>query len=67
MTTDPADARDFAVEVCRALALAGDPERAAGQQVYMKSQLPFHGVTSAQLKALLGPLLADDALRPATR
>ena len=33
----------------------------------MKSQLPFHGVTSAQLKALLGPLLADDALRPATR
>jgi hypothetical protein len=67
MTTDPADARDFAVEVCRALALAGDPERAAGQQAYMKSQLPFHGVTSAQLKALLGPLLADDALRPATR
>ena len=25
MTTDPAGARDFAVEVCRALALAGDP------------------------------------------
>ena len=46
-----------------ALAGAGDPERAAGQQAYMKSSMPFHGLTSPELRALLRPLLADAAYR----
>jgi 3-methyladenine DNA glycosylase AlkD len=44
-----------------ALAEAGDPERAAGQQSYMKSEMPFRGVTSAELTRLLRPLLAGYA------
>jgi 3-methyladenine DNA glycosylase AlkD len=42
-----------------ALAAAGDPERAAGQQRYMRSAMPFHGVTSPELGALVGPLLRE--------
>lgn len=42
-----------------ALAAGGDPERAAGQQRYMKSALPFRGYTSPQLAALLRPVLAE--------
>ncbi len=41
------------------LEAAGDPERAAGQRVYMKSALPFHGVTSPQLRVVLRPHLRD--------
>lgn len=33
--------------------------RAEGQQRYMKSALPFRGITSPELKALLKPLLAE--------
>ena len=50
-----------------ALAAVGDPERAAGQQAYMKSVIPYRGLTSAELRALLSPLFADPALAPATR
>ncbi len=49
------------------LAGAGDPERAAAQQAYMKSAMPYRGLTSPELKALLRPVLADPHLRPATR
>jgi 3-methyladenine DNA glycosylase AlkD len=45
------------------LATAGDPDRAAGQQAYMKSAMPYRGITSPQLKALLRPILADPAHR----
>lgn len=56
------------VEAVReALAGAGDGERAAAQQAYMKSALPFHGITSPQLRALLRPILADPALRLTSR
>lgn len=62
----PVTADQQLVDAVRAaLAEAGDPERAAGQQAYMKSTMPFHGVTSAQLTRLLKPLLADYA--PADR
>jgi 3-methyladenine DNA glycosylase AlkD len=44
-----------------ALATAGDPERAAAQQAYMKSAMPYRGITSPQLKSILRPLLADPA------
>ena len=48
-----------------ALATAGDPERALAQQAYMKSAMPYRGITSPELKRLLRPLLA--AYAPADR
>lgn len=49
------------------LAAVGDPERARAQQAYMKSSMPFHGIGSPALKALLRPILADPAYRMASR
>jgi 3-methyladenine DNA glycosylase AlkD len=43
-----------------ALAGAGDPARAAQQQAYMKSALPYVGLGAPQLRALLRPLLAEE-------
>ncbi|BDZ59390.1 DNA alkylation repair protein [Barrientosiimonas endolithica] len=37
---------------------AGDAERAAAQQAYMRSSMPFRGITSPQLRTLLRPALA---------
>ncbi|MGD8150559.1 DNA alkylation repair protein [Ornithinimicrobium sp. Y1694] len=48
-------------QVRSALAAAGDGERAAGQQAYMKSPLPFHGVTSPELRRIVNPLLRAHA------
>ena len=45
-----------------ALADRGDPARAAQQQAYMKSELPFVGLGAPALKALLRPLLAEHRL-----
>lgn len=45
--------------VREALAAAGDPARAVQQQAYMKSAMPYYGLTSAELKAVLRPLLAE--------
>ena len=42
-----------------ALTEAGDPVRAAQQRVYMKSALPYAGLGSPALKALLRPLLVE--------
>ena len=42
-----------------ALAEVGDPERAAQQQAYMKSDLPYVGLGAPALKALLRPILAE--------
>ena len=48
------------VEAVRAaLAAEGDPDRSAQQQAYMKSALPYRGLSSPQLKAVLRPLLAE--------
>jgi len=52
---------DLVDVVCRALEAAGDPDRAEGQQAYMKSTMPFRGITSPHLKATLRPLLVDPA------
>ena len=67
MTTASAPGSALVVAVRAALASAGDPERAAGQQAYMKSSMPYRGVTSPELRALLRPLLADPSLAPASR
>ncbi|WP_460715420.1 DNA alkylation repair protein [Nocardioides dilutus] len=59
MATSPAHlGPDLADEIRAALAGAGDPVRAEGQQRYMKSAMPYRGLTSPQLRALLRPLLA---------
>ncbi|MFL6165193.1 MAG: DNA alkylation repair protein [Ornithinibacter sp.] len=67
MTTASSPGSPMVVAVRSALAGAGDPDRAAGQQRYMKSAMPYRGVTSPQLRALLRPLLTDPALAPASR
>ena len=55
---------DLIDAVCRALAAQGDPVRATGQQRYMRSALPFHGVTMPQVRTLTRALLTDDTLAP---
>jgi 3-methyladenine DNA glycosylase AlkD len=52
---------DLLDAVCRELEKAGDPDRAKGQQAYMKSAMPFRGVTAPALRAALRPVLADPA------
>ena len=54
---------DLLDAVCRELEKAGDPARAKGQQAYMKSAMPFRGVTAPHLRATLRPLLADPSYR----
>lgn len=54
---------DLVSDIRGALAAAGDPDRAAGQQRYMKSEMPYRGLTSPELKAALRPILADPAYR----
>ena len=41
------------------LSLAGDPDRAAGQQRYMKSEIPFHGVRVPEVRRLARAVIAD--------
>src|SRR5664279_6545574 len=52
---------DVVAAVCGVLADAGDPDRAKGQQAYMKSAMPFRGISAPRLKAALAPLLSDPA------
>lgn len=56
--TAPAN-HDLVQAVRAALEAGADPDRAAGQQRYMKSAMPYYGLTSPELKAALGPLLRD--------
>jgi 3-methyladenine DNA glycosylase AlkD len=49
----------FISTVRTALEERADPVRAAGQQRYMKSEMPFHGLTSPELKHTLRPILRD--------
>ncbi|MCE2528346.1 MAG: DNA alkylation repair protein [Acidimicrobiia bacterium] len=44
------------------LAGAGDPDRAEGQQRYMKSELPFHGVRVPEVRRLAGAVIRDHPL-----
>lgn len=45
-----------------ALQRAGDPQRAAGQQTYMKSTMPFHGVTVPKVRTLARAVLLRHTL-----
>ncbi len=53
------NAYELVAEVRRAIAATGDPARALAQQAYMKSTMPYQGITSAELKALLRPIMND--------
>ncbi|MEO7069083.1 MAG: DNA alkylation repair protein [Nostocoides sp.] len=53
--------------VCRALADHADPDRALKQRAYMKSAMPYLGLTGPVLGKAIRPILADPALRLATR
>ena len=59
--------RDLVDAIHAALARHADPARAAGQQRYMKSAIPYRGLTSPQLTAALRPILADAGFRIADR
>jgi 3-methyladenine DNA glycosylase AlkD len=62
------DAGTELVDALRAALRSGaDAERAIGQQRYMKSAMPFLGLTSPGRRALVRPVLADPALRLDTR
>ncbi len=58
---------DLVDRIRRAIAAAGDPDRAQQQQAYMRSSMPYRGVTAPQLRAVLRPLLDDSAAGLATR
>lgn len=66
MTNSPARA-DVVAAVRDALLPHADPERAVGQQAYMKSALPYLGLTSPVLKKALRPVLGDPAYRIESR
>lgn len=55
--------QEFIDAICRELASHGDPERALGQQRYMKSSMPYHGITSGGLRRLLRPYLTAEQWR----
>ena len=44
----------------------GDPERAVSQRAYMKSPMPFRGLSKPELTVVLWPLLRDRAIAPHT-
>ena len=47
------------------MAASGDRDKAQQQQRYMKSAMPYHGLTAPELRALLRPHLR--AFAPADR
>ena len=53
---------DLVDELRRRIAEAGDPSRAPGMQAYMKSALPYRGVTSVPLRALTREVVAAHPL-----
>lgn len=57
-----AGARSLVTGVREGLAAHADPERAAQQQRYMKSTMPFRGLTTAVRRSVVDPLLASHQL-----
>lgn len=55
----------LAHELAAALSRAGDPQRARGQQAYMKSAMPFHGVSVPTVRRLVRAILPRYALEDA--
>jgi 3-methyladenine DNA glycosylase AlkD len=59
----PDDVDRLVRTVRRRLAEAGDPDRAPAMAAYMRSAMPFRGVTSVPLRAILTEVLSDHPLR----
>ena len=59
MTTSSAPDSALVVAVRAALRSVGDPERAAGQQAYMKSSMPYYGVPAPVTKRVFVRVLRD--------
>ncbi len=59
MSTETSTAAGFVRAVRAALAEAGDPERALRQQAYMKSALPYRGLSTPEVRALVGRLALE--------
>lgn len=55
--------RDLVDSLRAALSGATDPVRATGQQSYMKSALPYWGLTAPVLRATVRPVLDDPGHR----
>lgn len=53
--------RNLLTALRRELARAGDPEAASGARAYMKSAMPFHGVSAVPFRAICRDLFADYA------
>ena len=64
--TSAAATRPLIDAVRRELVAGADPARAAQQQAYMKSTMPYHGLTAPELRRAVRRLLSDPSLRPAT-
>jgi len=47
------------IKLRKALTSVADPERAAGQQAYMKSAMPYHGVSSVPLRQVCKKVFAQ--------
>jgi 3-methyladenine DNA glycosylase AlkD len=60
--TDRAAHHELVAAVRAVLEQRADPQRAVAQQRYMKSAMPYLGLTSPQLRAALAPLLRDPGL-----
>jgi 3-methyladenine DNA glycosylase AlkD len=45
-----------------ALAAAADPDRAAGMQAYMKSEMPYRGISAPDMRAIAKRVIADHPL-----
>ena len=58
----PNDASGILLRLRAELAAAGDPERAAGAQAYMKSAMPYHGVAAVPQRAIFRRLFTEVAL-----
>lgn len=49
-------------DLIAALTTEADPERAVGQQRYMRSEMPFHGVTMGDVRRIVGQVAAQHPL-----
>jgi len=58
--TDPAT--ELVEAIRTELPLHADPDRAPGQQAYMKSTIPYYGITAPDLRKALKPLLKRHVL-----
>jgi 3-methyladenine DNA glycosylase AlkD len=52
----------LATSLRAALAAAADPERAPGMQAYMKSEMPYRGIKSAELRSISKRVFAEHPL-----